>query len=489
MQRMDADVVVIGSGFGGSVCAFRGAEAGRRIIVLERGHRMTPQRFADLAAGREPIVHGEFRPGLVDRPKVRGLVAIVGNAVGGGSHAYTAVTVPPRPEIFERNWPAGWTAATLAPCIERVRSVIAPTPTPHALPRTKRLEQAAAIMGVHAIRLPVAIDWPANPADMAARPADASIRGRLSTWLQGGGVATKRTLDKTYLARAEQCGAQIRPLHEVTGIRPEHGGYRVFYDRLVAGDRDAGSITARHVVLAAGTLATNRLLFACRESGILPHIGEALGQRFFTNGDLGALIVGLDGELTADCGPPVTAWLDLWEQDRLYLMELGIVPGLPPVLGHMLRFLGTATHRTARGAATPGTEAWVIGVMGFDETPGRLVSTRDGALAYERDEPGLPRQHDAAMRRLGELADALGASLLAVPSAVLARTSFTVHPLGGAAMADSPACGVANPRGEVFNYPGLFIADGSLLPTPIGCAPSMTIAALAEHVAAEMLKT
>ena len=63
------------------------------------------------------------------------------------------------------------------------------------------------------------------------------------------------------------------------------------------------------------------------------------------------------------------------------------------------------------------------------------------------------------------------------------RLPITVHPLGGAVLADSPKQGVTDPLGEVFGYPRLFIVDGSLIPAPTGVPPSMTIAALGERIA------
>jgi cholesterol oxidase len=186
-----------------------------------------------------------------------------------------------------------------------------------------------------------------------------------------------------------------------------------------------------------------------------------LGHRFFTNGDFGALLVGPKVELARDDGPPVTAWIDLWQHDRLYLMETG---------------------------AFAAGRLWSFAVMGFDDAPGRIVRRLDGRIEHVHDPARGAAFHGRRMARLRELADAAGARLLAPPDFVTRRAPATFHPLGGAAISESPETGVADPFGEVFGYPGLFIADGSLLPTPTGAPPSMTIAALAEHVAEHVIR-
>jgi cholesterol oxidase len=98
---------------------------------------------------------------------------------------------------------------------------------------------------------------------------------------------------------------------------------------------------------------------------------------------------------------------------------------------------------------------------------------------YERDNEALV---EAMKRALAELAAAYGGELSLSPTWNLARRTLTVHPLGGCAMADSPADGVVSPEGEVYGYPGLFVADGSVIPGSIGFHPALTIAAVAERI-------
>jgi cholesterol oxidase len=81
----------------------------------------------------------------------------------------------------------------------------------------------------------------------------------------------------------------------------------------------------------------------------------------------------------------------------------------------------------------------------------------------------------------GRLSAAAGGSLRVPLYWTLLRSLVTVHPLGGCAMGQTALDGVVDHRGEVFGYPNLFVADGSVLPVPVGRNPSMTIAAIAER--------
>lgn len=476
---MDCDLIVIGSGFGGAVAAMRAAEAGLRVLVLERGPLLDDAAFAGMARGRAPLLHRPGGRGPIELRACRGFLTITSSAVGGGSHVYTAVTVPAPDEVFQEDWPESLRAATLAPCYRRVSDVIAPTTIPRLLPRTSAVHALASRLGTTGTSLPVAIDWPADSSAMLPAPARRSWRSHVCDALRGGPVTVKRTLDRTYLARARRAGATIRPLHEADCIAPDRGGYAVRCRVFGQAPSAQRWFHAPRVVLAAGTLGTVTLLLRCRDRfRSLPRLSAALGHRFFTNGDFGALLVGPRLSIGPDSGPPVTGWLDLWKTDRLYLMEIGGLSIASEILGTVLRL--SPNRQDAHGRRAPF--AWVFGVMGFERRPGRLSLNSSGALVHNCDGTRDDDFHRARAMRLRALADAAGARLVAPPERIAATRALTVHPLGGAALADDPLRGVTDARGRVYHYPGLYIADGALLPTPTGGPPSMTIAALAEHV-------
>jgi cholesterol oxidase len=485
MPSSVCDLIVIGSGFGGAVCALRAAQAGMRVVVLERGQRMTPSVYEDLAQGKIPIFHGRHDSGPLELHRLRGLLALTACAIGGGSNIYTAVTIRPPAEIFDNHWPAGLDYQALAPYYDRAEKMIAPTPIPQTLPRVRALETIGRQMGTGVTRLPLSMDWPDDPAALCVQPETNGVHQELATWLGGGHAARKRTLDQTYLPEAESLGARIRPLHEARALAPEGDGYRVEYRRWQDGRWGDGSICGRRVVIAAGTLNTARLLLNCRDRrATLPDLSRALGRRFFTNGDFGGLLVGPRIELSPDAGPPVTAWLDLWQRERMYIMETGLVPfdfgGFAGLL-NPARWLGGMRLSRAKRCT------WSFGVMGYEDNPGQLLLDRRGALVHRHDPAQGAAFHARTMAALRDLADAAGGKLIVPPAVFIKRLPITIHPLGGAALAESPEKGVADQYGEVFGYPGLYVADGSLLPTPTGAPPSMTIAALAERVAEHLI--
>lgn len=473
MRASAWDLLIIGSGFGGSVCACRAAEAGMRVAVLERGPRTTDDYFEQLAQGFEPLIDRPYAPALVRPSAVRGLLALSGSAVGGTSQLYTAVTVPAPPEIFAANWPAGLDADYLQPHFDRVRATISPSPMPYLVGRTHLLQQVAGRMQSQAVCLPLAMNWRSGADFSKSGQSATTLRGEFVTWTRGGVACRKRTLDQTYLAIAERAGATILPLHQADVIVPQDDGFCVIASQFDGIRRTRVSLFARRVVVAAGTLATVDLLLRCRNQfGTLPRLSPALGRRFFTNGDFGGMLFVARDELTLDAGPPVTAWIDLWNADRLFLMETGFAPIL---------------QRLVTNSISSRRRCWTFALMGFDDSPGTLQLNRRGNLVCEFKSPYSETFHAARIRRMQELAAITGGTLLLPPTFAARARPVTVHPLGGASLADSPESGVTNRFGECFGHPGLHVADGSLLPTPIGAAPSMTIAALAEHVMESLL--
>lgn len=488
---MDCDLAVIGSGFGGAVVAMRAAGAGMRVILLERGPRMTDQAYDELRRGRLGFLHGRRRPGIVDRHLMPNLFSLSGNAVGGGSHIYTGVTLPAPAEVFDDRWPDSVRHSAMAKQYQRVDRMIRPCEIPHPLSRTLALESIAQRMNATVSRLPLSMDWPKHGPQLRAAPRPRGVRGEIVRWIRGGGAATKRTLSDSYLQAFENHGGVIRPLHEVRNIEAMPDGYRVMYRRRRSGGHDVGAVHAARVVLALGTLNTVRLLLRCRQvSGTLSKVSAALGRRFYTNGDFGALLLGPNLHIEADAGPPVTAWIDLWKSDRLYIMETGTSPVFGGLIRAMLEpFLRMRDIRKRVENGTASRYAWSFGVMGMEESPGTLLLNRRGRLRYLPDTQGDREFETRRVEKLRELATAAGATMLTPPQIPGIRHSVTIHPLGGAALAETPDRGVTNPAGEVFGYPGLYVADGSLLPTPTGRPPSMTIAALAEHVAENLIAT
>ena len=326
----------------------------------------------------------------------------------------------------------------------------------------------------------------------------------------GCGYGAKQTLDVTYLANAESRGAELRTGAFVTHVEPARDGYRVHYLR--AADRSPDSVAARCVVLSAGTLGTNEVLFRSRDTTrTLPRLSAALGQGFSGNGDFLGSIQNSATELEPWVGPDVTSVMRYADRPIQFtvaaptfnrsvmtvLASFGqpriqwLRPAAPVLWRYLERLLPTlfarglvsrpATFR-ARNAGDPARMTNLFAI-GRDSANGRVHYRRgrlDVAWAYARENRELIQHMSQAML---EIARAYGGTFETLFTWQAFRRTITVHPLGGCRLSESPESGVVSPDGEVHGYPGLFVADGSVIPTSLGVHPCMTIAAVAERVA------
>ena len=336
-----ADVVVVGSGFGGSVAAYRLADAGRSVVVLERGKAYPPGSFPRNPRGtaRNFWEPDAGRHGLFDVWSFEGIDGLVSSGLGGGSLIYANVLLRKDEKWFVRedplpgggyeNWPV--TRADLEEHYDAVEQMIGTTTYPYPdTPKTAAMREAAAGAGLDLMMPPLAISFSRRRGEPPVRlgeietPAYGNIHGlpRATCRLCGEcdlgcNDGAKNTLDHTYLSAARHAGADIRVRHEVRGFRPlDGGGYEVVYvvhtaaDGEVEADLPTRVIRCNRLVLAAGTFGTALLLL--RNRAALPGLSGALGQRFSGNGDLLGLVIGAakdggDRELDAHIGPVITS--------------------------------------------------------------------------------------------------------------------------------------------------------------------------------------
>jgi cholesterol oxidase len=352
----------------------------------------------------------------------------------------------------------------------------------------------------------------------------------------GCNEGAKNSLDYTYLSRFLTEGgerARIFTCCEATGIEPDEGsGYRVHYvehrasrarvrrrrelhdpgaellDPSTAEDSEewTRTVTARVVVVAGGTFGSTRLLLASRPR--LPRLSAQLGRRFSTNGDLLTVARGCrasDGswrELDPSYGPVITAYAEhtvngrrLWMQDAggpgvsAWAWQAGELPRdlwsaralLPSLLcgrrgGRISRLMARAL-----GSAEASSAMLPMLTMGQDVSGGRMRLEGDG-LALDWDPHGASRSYfESAVSLAERFANGLGGRL-GPPLAARWAPGLTAHPLGGCPMGADTRSGVVDSHGEVFGYPGLFVADGSIMPGPVGPNPSFTIAAMAGRI-------
>lgn len=523
-METDYDAIVIGSGFGGAITACRLAQAGHSVCILEKGGRWPVSSFprSPGEVSRDAFVRpGATYPGrgFIEYLTFRNMDVVQGTGVGGGSLHYFNVHIRPPADILDGPaWPRGLSLRKLRPYFRLAAGMLAANTLEqereHEIPpRTHAFEDAVDSIGLKPRRVPVCVHLDPG-SDQTCRYC--------GNCLLGCHVGAKNTLDRNYIPLAEHHGARVLAHHKALNITPVASGYRVTCQDLSAAPaQPAGDalreLTGRRVIVAAGTLGTNELLLRCKyRYRTLPQLSDRLGHGYSGNGDF--LFAGTryrDRVVDPGRGPSITAGVGFRDRSDQYIFieDLGYpdpfiwylngilpTPGRPGrALQHARRYLSDATGGRLRfgigellddGAATRFLP--YLG-MGTDAADGRLALNRRGELELHwSSRRSLPMFTDM-IRHMKELSYRSGGQfvnsfqwrtpLFRLPL----RKTLTAHPLGGCAMSDTPRDGVTNDSGEVWGYPGLYVADGALLPGPLGVNPSATISALAERVAFRLL--
>lgn len=522
-MQVSYDVVVIGSGFGGSITACRLSQAGRSVCVLERGNRWNKGEF--------PRSMGEVAGAFWDRNKSYGFLeyrvfkridVIQGCGVGGGSLHYFNVHLRTSEPIFQgAEWPASITRAVMDPYYDLVEDMLDVSrlepPAGRKMPaRTEAFMTAARLAGRRPELVPIAVytgEDRRNPHSGVPQTA-CDYSGNC---MLGCRLHAKNTLDLNYIPVAERNGAQVYPLHIVDRIESLGAdGYRVEFERLDPDHpsrSEPGSVIGKTVIVAAGTLGSNQILLRCRDvHRTLPQLSPLLGHRFSGNGDfLLSGTIDANQEIDPSQGPSITAGADFSTSDnRIFIEDLGfpnpfmwLVEGALPTGGHLRNLfrwlqsyllttlrLKAASHRLRFDAPRifqGGTTTRFLPYlgMGTDAADGQLKLS-DGEIDIDwSHKKSLPmfKDMESALRELSHGVD--GKFLNSVLWDI--KKLLTAHPLGGCFMGDNPAASVVNEHGQVWNYPNLYVADGSIIPGPLAVNPSMTISALAERVAFWMI--
>jgi cholesterol oxidase len=521
------DVIVVGSGFGGAVVACRLAEAGARVLVLERGRRWAraqyPRKPGDawLYSHTRPEKHN----GWLDLRFFRGVAVAQGAGVGGGSLCYSSVVMEAGTECWQEGWPPELTAAEMAPHYAKVREMLAVGPIPDGqhTQRYQLAREAAEKLG-HAGRfqsVPLAVsfdpqwsyDLP-DPHDPQHARRFTNAHGQeqatcvhLGNCDIGCDVGAKNTLDLNYIPRAERARAEVRPLHLVRVIDPAADGYRVVFDRIDGGRLVRGEERARRVVLAAGSLGSTELLLRCRdEYRTLPRLSPRLGERWSANANVLTPDVYRDpAKVRQSVGPTISAGLDFMDgseaRERFFVED----DGFPNLLRNAVNAnlgsnwwspLAWALRHHLRGG--PDSRNPLANVMvwlgeGVDAADGRLWLGRSWLPPWRRelklawDVRRSEKVIQAILATHRRLSEANGGQIRVPWYWRWLRALVTVHPLGGCGLGRGPEDGVVAHTGEVFGHPDLYVADGAILPRAVGRNPSMTIAALAERAAALMI--
>jgi choline dehydrogenase-like flavoprotein len=514
------DVCIVGSGFGGSIAAYRLAElygaAGETpsICVLDHGPR---HQHTDFRQSMD-VQHLARIYGLIQG---QGAQIVVGNGVGGGSNFYLAASLRSPRETFERRdrrpedgparrmWPQPISRASLDPFYARAEQALrVQQPTWNQVAKSGGLWAATLDRAGHTCdRVPLAIDL------------NRCIQAK---WCHTGCIyAAKNSVITNYLASAEQMGVQVRPNIEAQQISQSTATpYRYIVNAWEL-DNDGPDptrqptgntfdIECKVLILAAGAMGNSPLLMRSKTN--LPSLSSQLGKHVGINGDHIAAIeydeqkvrelFALPGYGQAYKGNHITTmtydfWAGRpghqWDGTRFTLQEI---------------FLSTLPHILYDDGRDPtGEPSWwglqkkqnLSTFNNHIEILAMVEDTNDGEFFAVPPNGGAVRPNAGPVWvgmfnynlsdqtiRVREAADEAIKGVLARAGLgrfmkFSFRTANASHPLGGCRMADSKDFGVVDHRNEVFDYPGLFCVDSSSIPTSLGVNPSLTISAVAER--------
>lgn len=516
------DVVVIGSGFGGSVAALRAAEKGYSVAVLEAGRRFADGELPETSWRVRRFLwapalgcYGIQRITLLRGRQGTGVLVLSGAGVGGGSLVYANTLYRPLPDFYDD---PQWRDITdwrdeLAPWYDQASRMLGATTYPRTTPADTAMRAVAGRMGVAGTFRPTPVGVHLGPPGEAvpdpyfggAGPDRTGCR-HCGACMTGCRFNAKNTLVKNYLWLAEGAGATVEQLTTVTAVRPAPGGgYEVETVRTGTWSRRRRRVFhAGQVVLAAGALGTQRLLHAMKATGTLPHLSGRLGALTRTNSEaiLGASVPGriarrrgLDYTwgvaITSSFHPDAHTHIEPVRYGRgsnaMGLLQSVLVPG---GRWRPLRWLGTLARQPRDAVGTLSVRRWshrtiialVMQSINNSLTVGwrhswygrrRLLATRGHGAP---NPTWIPDGHRAA--RL--LAEQIGGRPRGSITEAF-HVPITAHLLGGAVIGASADTGVIDPYHRVYGHPGLHVLDGAAISANLGVNPALTITAQAER--------
>jgi cholesterol oxidase len=522
MTDFDYDVLVIGSGFGGSVTALRLTEKGYRVGVLEAGARFDDSTYPSNSWDVKKFL---FLPeagcyGIQRIDMVKDCMIVAGAGVGGGSLVYANTLYEPLDAFYtDPQWAhiCDW-RAELAPYYDQAKRMLGVVENPLHTPSDDIMQQVAEEMGVgHTFTpTPVGVFFGGSgqaPGETVADPFFGGAGPERTACIGCGECMTgcrhnaKNTLVKNYLYLAEQQGARVHPLTTVTRVRPlDDGGYRVDarWTKAKLSRRTATkTFTAEHVVFSAASLGTQRLLHRLKVEGDLPRLSDRLGHLTRTNSE--SILGAIAPDLSVDYSQGIAITSSFHPDDHTHiepvrygkgsnfmsLMQTVLTDGDGPQprwrtwLREMwaqkreVRNLYDFRHWSERTVIALVMQSLDNSITTFPKkTPlGWVMSSRQG---HGKPNPTwIPAANDA-VRRMARIMGGTEGGSIGEPF----NRPLTAHFIGGCAIGDSPDTGVVDPYQRVYGYPGLHVVDGSAVSANLGVNPSLTITAQAERAMA-----
>jgi cholesterol oxidase len=520
MSNFDYDVLIIGSGFGGSVAALRAAEKGYRVGVMEAGKRWNDE---DVPKTNWDLKDYLWMPaaemyGIQRIEYLDDALILCGAGVGGGSHVYgNTLYVPPKQFFDAPGW-AGITdwADELAPCYDQARRMLGVVRYPYMPTDVDRhMQQVAAEMGTGKTfnKAPVGVYF-GRPGIEAEDPYFGGVGPRRTGCIGCGncqvgcGHNAKNKVTTNYLYLAEKLGTKVHELHEAYDLVPLEGGGFEVHTRHPGWAQRAAHLhrhkyTAEQVVISAHAYGSSKLLHHMQHKGRLQNLSSELGQRARTNSEQLLAVTRPYAEWKADpekihvTPGSVAITSSVWPDAQTSIEPVYYGPG-----STLFALLMTYHHKDEQKHPFA---AWLKKLA---ENPAEVLSFSDprhwsersaimlcmqtsdtsielywdGLMLRSRKGSGTPPQsHIPIVEEFAErLAKTMGSREGTTFAEVIDRVA-TAHFIGGIPIGDTSKHGAVDPYQRVFGHPGLHVMDGGVLPANPGVNPSLTITALAER--------
>jgi len=514
-QEPDYDVLVVGSGFGGSVAALRLTEKGYRVAVAEAGRRFADDEFAKTSWDLKRYLWAPQLGcyGIQRIHMLNDVMVLAGAGVGGGSLVYANTLYRPlKPFYQDRQWAhiTDW-ESELAPHYDQASRMLGVVTNPTVTPSDVVMRDVAKDMGVadsfHAT--PVGVYF-GKPGETARDPffggagPDRVGCTECGSCMTGCRVGAKNTLVKNYLYLAEKGGAQVLPLTTVTSVSPRSNGYAITLQKTgTRSRRFRTTVTASQVIFAAGTWGTQNLLHRMKDNAILPKLSGRLGELTRTNSEaiIGAARTTVDPDRDFSRGVAITSSIHPDENthiepvrygkgsNAMSLLQTVATDGSSPV-PRWRQAVAFLVKHPVQSAKLLNAYRWsertviLLVMQSLDNsittyTKRGLFGRRKYTSKQGHGEPNpsfIPAGHEANVRtaeRIGGMPGGTWGEVFDIP--------LTAHFIGGVPIGDSAESGVIDPYHRVYGYPGLSVVDGSAITANLGVNPSLTIAAQAER--------
>jgi cholesterol oxidase len=539
-HRDQYDFIVVGSGYGGAITAARLANANAgSVCILERGKEWPIGKFPDTLDGIKRNTRSVFNPlGLYELLTYSDISVVKGSGLGGTSLVNANVAIVPDEGVFKlAGWPASLNLGELRPYYDKAKKVLAARPHPNGrdLQKVKALQRRAAELGMNAELLDIAVNF-----DIDGQVNEYGMLQQkcidCGDCVTGCNVAAKNTLYMNYLPLAKRGGAKIFTQTKVEWIEKLADGRWRIHGRLYrnAFINEEFTMTAAHVILAAGSINSTEILLRSEFHGLKlsPRVGSGFGGNgdFFGlayNGDHRTETLGFAGRNPDSPwrphapGPTIVGIVRyngaLGTEHRMAIEDLsfpnGYVDAARAGFG-LLRGEDTDTGDEAaerdrrvrdlvpfsqRQPDSALNHTMLYLCMGFDDARGQMtfetpISEPDGRMRIVWDDVGRQIVFTRINEEIRRHARAQGATFIENPAWAVfdIRHLMTAHPLGGCPIGEDYMQGAVDEFGRVFSgdgavHSGLFVADGALVPSALGVNPLLTISALAERIAAKKI--